>query len=202
MRKSLSVLAVLLLTACVVRQRQDASVLDTDVLIPDEIAEEESPGEEPFILGGEQTDTGTTIAVRIKPGVPYIVENPSGAKLCMDDPVVDAQGTATYPIAERYAHLPMLGQLLTAQNCGPARAEALPTVENGNYTAGSTLWLTGKPSSILLETLKRIGYICNMQSLPTNCTAWRINTPVDVDVLAELKPFVDAIKKEECVTCK
>lgn len=203
MKRAFTVIALSLLCAsCSVQQRADVTNDDWESQpITDEEYEQLDP-EAPFIVEAEKpTATASTIAVRLKPGIPYITENPEGAVPCMDEPTKDARGTLTFPVSAAYANLPILGQLLTARDCGPKRVAQLPSVKEGTYTAGSVISLKAVPEWPLRDALEDIGYACALRKSPVDCKQWELKKPVEVDAFARLVPFTADIQKEACVAC-
>ncbi|TSC79372.1 MAG: hypothetical protein G01um101425_652 [Candidatus Peregrinibacteria bacterium Gr01-1014_25] len=150
----------------------------------------------PVLEQDDADEAGTPVIMRMKPGVPYLVENPGGAKLCMDDPAKDKSGNLLFPIDPRYAHLPMVGQVFTAWNCGGKRLAQLPSVTDGAYTKASTVWLTTKPSPLLRDTLKRIGFACATKTPAESCTQWKAKPPLDIEALVELMYHAQELKKD------
>lgn len=193
------VIPFLLLSACSVQPRADLLVQPVDeALITDEADGTDIDADAPFLeerrrIEEQQAASRAAIAAQIAPGTPYLIENPAAALLCAQMPTPDGR----FPVADTYAHLPTLGQLLTAIDCGPARVRELPTVDaKGRYTAKGSLILLAPPSWMLRVTLEDIGYRCTKNIPALDCLQWTLVGSPDVAWLAELVPFVGEMKGE------
>lgn len=201
----------IVLSACSVQQRADLLGSPEDALSASssssaalEFFTSSQAGEEPFIAEkreAEEEERANRPVVNVKPGVPYIAENPQEALPCMNDPIADKRGKLQYPVSDTYAHLTVIGQLFTALDCGPKRTAQLPSVSKERYMAGSTVWLTAAPSWMLRDALKDAGYRCILNVPELDCKRWQVKTPVSLDLLAALRPFTKDMEKEACVSC-
>lgn len=211
MRRLILACALGFLTACSVQQRADLLAEPNDVMSDEtssdlmEFGDDTSGQDIPFIAEQrEETDAAAASSrpfIAIKPGVPYIAENPEGALPCMNDPITDKRGKLQFPVSDTYAHLPVLGQLLTAMDCGPKRVSMLPSVTSGRYTAGSTIWLNAAPSWMLRDALKNAGFACILKVPELDCKRWQTQSAISVDRIADLRPFVRDMEKDACVSC-
>ncbi|MFA6253616.1 MAG: hypothetical protein WCV69_04920 [Patescibacteria group bacterium] len=121
---------------------------------------------------------------------------------CTIAPTTSAIGNNNYPIDDRYQNLGLLGQLFTASDCGDKdRLNKIFGVNGENYTLGSNLSLTGKPSMELLIQLKKIGFTCKTKDTENNCLGWRLDKTVKVNDLIQLKTFYNELNSSDCINC-
>lgn len=118
---------------------------------------------------------------------------------CSAPAVTLENGRKQYPISVKYDHLPWLGQLFTADECGSERLEEV--AKGGYYSRGSKLWLKSAPSKGLLDALTVVGFHCEGESEDAACVVWRLDTPVLVSKILKLKPFAQEIETDDCVNC-
>lgn len=125
----------------------------------------------------------------------------SSSSLCTDPPTSTDIGRDVYPIDPKYDHLPFLGQIFTAYDCGSDRVNQLFGMDNGNYTLGSyiELQLPDATDTDIDSVLEDIGYVC--MGGYTYCDVWQLEGSVDVDDLIKLKGYAEVIYGEDCVNC-
>lgn len=138
----------------------------------------------------------TTVAVNVPAGTPYLPENMEATRLCTADPTVDAKGVKTFPVKDRYSHMPKLGQFFTAWSCGLRRVRQLPSVVNSEYLAPLRLTLKAEPNEEFKKALFTAGFICKREIKGKGCTVWDMAENVRLDLLARLSKFTDQIKKD------
>ena len=126
--------------------------------------------------------------------------------LCNDEPIKTEIGSLSFPIDIKYRHMPYLGEVFTAYECGPERVEELPNVSNGIYDFGSIVDLKGTYKSQLgkdsqsIQKLKDVGYVCaNNSSSP--CMQWLLESEVGADDLMKIEPLYHMIERDDCVHC-
>ena len=118
---------------------------------------------------------------------------------CTAQPTILENGRKSYPIDEQYEHLPWLGQLFTADDCGAERVELI--APDGYYARGSKVWAKGAPSVGLREALTSAGYHCDAGVSDELCSVWRIDTPALVSKFLKLKTFSTEIESDDCINC-
>ena len=108
-------------------------------------------------------------------------------------------GRDVFPIAESYKDLPFLGQIFTADDCGPARLNDVVGGPDAAYKLGSALWLKKPASPGLVEVLQSIGFVCG--SSEEGCLKMELTQTVSVKELLKLKPFASEFKQDDCRNC-
>lgn len=114
----------------------------------------------------------------------------------------DENGYTKYPVSDNYAHLPYLGQLFTAEECGEERLAKIYGVEDENYTLGINLSTKGAPSKELLALLQKMEFQCPQGVGLQLCTTWILNSPVKLEDILKLRPYHQEISKDSCMECK
>lgn len=114
----------------------------------------------------------------------------------------DANGYTSYPVSDVYSHLPYLGQLFTAEECGEERLAKMYGIEDGNYILGINLSTKGAPSAELLNLLQEMEFQCPQGVGIQLCTTWILNSPVELKDILKLKPYHQEISRDSCMECK
>lgn len=105
-------------------------------------------------------------------------------------------GGYRYPIAPKYKKLYWLGQIFTADDCGEMTFGERFGGEDSIYTAGSTITLKRRPTTIVRRILKVIGY-----EEATASNTYSLSGEVQYYKLLLLKPYYSTIKSDDCVNC-
>lgn len=114
----------------------------------------------------------------------------------------DENGYTKYPVSDNYVHLPYLGQLFTAEECGEERLAKIYGVEGENYTLGINLFTKGAPSKELLSLLQKMEFQCPQGVGIQLCTTWILNSPVKLEDILKLKLYHQEISNDSCLECK
>jgi len=122
--------------------------------------------------------------------------------LCNEGPKPLETGKIVYPVEEKYSHLIYLGQVFTAVKCGEERLSDLWGVSDENYTIGSKIELNSNPSKDLIETFSLLKYSCEDSENLDQCMIWSRSGDISTKSLLLLEPFVDKIKKDDCINCR
>ena len=114
----------------------------------------------------------------------------------------DKKGKNVFPIIPLYEKMPILGQLFTASYCNDERMATIAEITDGQYTAGSIIWLQDNPPEEMITILHDIGYTCSGGTEGT-CTKWRLaETSIDPQKILQLRSFSQKITDDACVYCK
>jgi hypothetical protein len=121
--------------------------------------------------------------------------------VCTAAPTTTDIGRDVYPIASEYDHLPFLGQLFTAYDCGSNRVNQLFGVNNGTYTLGSyiELQLPDAKNTDVATVLEDIGFVC--MGGYDYCDTWQLDESADVDDLIKIREYSNVIYRDDCVNC-
>lgn len=120
---------------------------------------------------------------------------------CTDPPTILDNGRTQYPIEPAYGHLPFLGQIFTADDCGQQRYEEIYGPLDP-YTFGSTLWLKNSPDDQLQGLLEVLGYVCANEVSNDKCKQWKLTRDLDdADSLLFLKPYYQLFSQDDCINC-
>lgn len=120
---------------------------------------------------------------------------------CISPPVTTDIGGLIYPITTEYSHLPYLGQLFTASECGEDRLSSILGGKDKQYILGSSLTLKKSPSTSLYTVLISLGFICTVKTSPQSCMQWRTDKAIPVNDILRLKPYADEIAVDDCTLC-
>jgi outer membrane murein-binding lipoprotein Lpp len=120
---------------------------------------------------------------------------------CSDEPVDTEIGRIAYPIKEAYAHLPFLGQLFTAAECGDDRLSNIFGLDGDNYTLGSMIVLTGDPAQGLIDSLKSLDFTCDDGNPETSCHRWKLSVDILMKDLLKLEPYHKEFQEDDCTHC-
>jgi hypothetical protein len=136
----------------------------------------------------------------VTPAEPVVGETEATApaapvdKLCTDL-AKTVSGRTRMPIAAKYGNLDILGQILTAADCGSMRLAQITWLEDSpkgglQYSFGLTLNLKNPASPELLAQLLMLGFDCETKSMFAACRNWVANKVLTVAELQKLQPFV------------
>ena len=201
--RSALLLAFLVLSACSVGQREEAKQPAPSTrlsgggfseAVPVRKATISSRPTRPFLEGNLLAEQEADIV--IPEGTPYLADNPEAAKVCAEAPILNDNGILTFPVRERFAHLPNLGQFFTAWSCGLRRVRELPAVHGDEYIAPLSLTLAEPPTGDFEDKLFMAGFTCTAGASAKNCLTWSMTGGVRIDLLARLAAFGDKIVKE------
>ena len=125
----------------------------------------------------------------------------SDSLLCTAEPEGTDMGSDIYPIDKKYGNVKFLGQLFTAESCGPERVSKLFGVNGENYVIGSSIHLKNKPDQLFINTLKSIGYACRFKIAESSCKDWQLWKAVKIRSLMQLEIFHENIEYDDCTKC-
>ncbi len=195
-------LAFLSLSACSVQQREEAKTPAPSMRVSGGGFSEAVPVRKPASSRAARPYLeGNLVAqddadVEVPEGTPYIPENPEATRLCTTPAVVNDDGTAAFPVKDRFAHLPVTGQFLTAWSCGLRRVRELPAVHGDEYVEPVHFTLNAAPAEDFEGALFMAGFSCEEETKGKGCIEWTKPDPIRIDLLARLGAFVDRIEKE------
>ena len=134
------------------------------------------------------------------------VSDVNPANLCDAPPQISDMGREIYPTnIDKYGNIGYLGELFTADDCGPSRVSLLFGVTGNTYTIKPDLGLKNKPSTKLLKVLQGVGFVpgdtCKNIDIE-NCQHWTLfNGQIPLTEILKLKPFANEIESSGCTNC-
>lgn len=127
----------------------------------------------------------------------------SSADVCTAEPHVSDSGSLHYSIDSIYEDLSFLGEIFTADDCGGDRIDEIDGVDVGNYTLGSTIWVSGGPTDGFKAVLDNVGFVCSDENADddSECEKWTLDKAVELDEILRLKPYKNEILYDDCYNC-
>lgn len=120
--------------------------------------------------------------------------------VCKDPGITTMIGSVYFPIADKYVHLPGLGQFITAEECSNARLKEV--TEKVTYgLVGGEITLKQPTSPQLWAVLNNAGFSCATKESIKTCLVWKIKKEPALSDLLKLKPFVEEFASEKCGLC-
>jgi len=130
------------------------------------------------------------------PAFNFFIMDPTIGYLCTEPARARDIGGYEFPVNPRYQHMPHLGQLFTAYECGEDRLEQVSESINISNIGSRLVLKEAHYDDYLAGLLNDLGFNASGDS-----KEWTLDEAVDLEDLMELRHYAEQISFGDCVHC-